>query len=151
MRGVNRFTWNNMLLLCILTQSAYFIDHILIVQHFLCILHTERKSRGWNNCKDVAFTLNIQYEFNIFGIICTWYSHWFFTKVNIYSCLQECNKEPCRCEGIKGALGSQGPPGVGGQEGEPGDVGYDGPPGRPGELGDYGEGGMQGEKGYRVC
>lgn len=40
--------------------------------------------------------------------------------------LQECNKEPCKCDGIKGALGSQGPPGIGGQEGEPGDVGYDG-------------------------
>lgn len=64
---------------------------------------------------------------------------------------QECNKEPCKCDGIKGALGSQGPAGVRGQEGDPGEVGYDGPPGRPGEIGEYGEIGSHGEKGYRVC
>lgn len=39
---------------------------------------------------------------------------------------KECNKEPCNCEGIKGALGSQGPPGMHGQEGLPGDTGFDG-------------------------
>lgn len=52
----------------------------------------------------------------------------FFSSQIVYAlfCLQECNKEPCKCDGIKGALGSQGPPGVSGQEGDPGDVGYDG-------------------------
>lgn len=39
---------------------------------------------------------------------------------------QECNKEPCNCAGIKGALGAIGPAGVPGQEGAPGDTGYDG-------------------------
>lgn len=39
---------------------------------------------------------------------------------------QECNKEPCKCDGIKGARGAFGPSGVPGLEGAPGDIGFDG-------------------------
>lgn len=52
---------------------------------------------------------------------------YFCLKKHIFeNIFQECNKEPCNCEGIKGALGAIGPNGVPGQEGAPGDTGYDG-------------------------
>lgn len=50
-----------------------------------------------------------------------WEKNHFWTNIQ-----QECNKEPCHCEGLKGISGIIGSTGVPGYEGAPGDTGYDG-------------------------
>lgn len=83
-----------------------------------------------------VFTLKLLYNvkwfcFKIyFRLLCV-YRLFYFCAIYLFITylfilLQDCNKEPCHCEGIKGARGSVGPNGVPGLEGDPGDIGYDG-------------------------
>lgn len=83
MHGVNRFSWNNMILLCILTQSAHFIDRIVvIVWHILKAILVERKLLYFQSSQSAVF---LHWIFpRLFKNLKVMYLLWF--NVDLFAC-----------------------------------------------------------------